>query len=80
MFRLLAIPQDVAEPEQPEEPAEPIQTVISVPEQALIQHVYVSEVQIIEDGASNSYPEYNSDEPSTTGVGFNVNFDKNLNI
>jgi hypothetical protein len=55
-------------------------TVISVPEQASnTQHVYVSDSQLSENGSQVTVTlSYKSDDSSTTGVGFAVNFDSSI--
>ena len=59
---------------------QPIETVISEPEQAAnTQHVYVSGSQLSEDGSQVTVTlSYKSDDSSTTGVGFAVNFDSSI--
>jgi hypothetical protein len=61
-------------------PADPVVTVISVPEQAAnTQHVYVSDSQLSEDVSQVTVTlSYKSDNSSTTGVGFAVNFDSGI--
>ena len=60
--------------------ADPVFTVISVPEQLpSTQHVYISDSQISEDGSQVAVTySYKSDDSTTTGVGFSVDFDSSI--
>ena len=75
------VPPSNEESEQPDDTvSEVFDTVISVPDQELnTQHVYISNSQISEDGSQVEVTySYQSDDTTTTGVGFTVDFDNSL--
>ena len=62
----------------PEKP--PVETVITLPEvSANTQNVYISGSEISADGSQVDVTySYKSDDPTTTGVGFKINFDSSV--